>query len=378
MILRIPLYLPIQPTAIMLRFSTTILLALLPIFSLAQDTENTNPNRLFSSTVPIDITIQMDMQLVLNDTSEDPQYSAAKLIQKFDDNKIQVLDIKVKSRGNTRRNNSVCEFPPIKLNFKKESTLNTVFEGQDKLKMVTHCQESGDYQNYAILEYLAYKAYNLLTDYSYRVRLVNVIYQDTDQNYVDIHKTGFLIEDDDILAERIGGIITERRIWSPDSCEQKTIDLLSLFQFMIGNTDWWIHTRHNIDIVSLQNNELIPIPYDFDYSGIINAPYAIPSVQLPIRSVRERFFKGSCKSITEYEKTIDLFNSKNSSIVSLIENADFLDNKFKRTSLKYIEDFYQIINDQSKFNKYLNQTCEFLNIPPDKASVAHGNKTNSR
>ena len=374
MILRISLYLPIQPTTIMLRLSTTILLALLPIFSFAQDTKNANPNRLFSSAVPIEITLQMDMQKVLNDTSEDPQYSAARLIQKFDDNKIQVFDIKIKSRGNTRRINSVCEFPPIKLNFKKESTLNTVFEGQDKLKMVTHCQESDDYQNYAMLEYAAYKTYNQLTDYSYRVRLVNIIYQDTEQYYNDIHKAGFLIEDEDFLAERIGGTITERRIWSPDSCEQKTVDLLSLFQFMIGNTDWWIHTRHNIDIVSLRSNELIPIPFDFDYSGIINAPYAIPSQQLPIRSVRERFFKGSCKSYTEYEKTIDLFNNKKSSIFSLIENADFLDNRFKRISTKYIEDFYEIINDQSKFSKYLNKTCEFLNKPPDRASVENNNK----
>ena len=374
MILRISLYLPIQPTTIMLRLSTTILLALLPIFSFAQDTKNANPNRLFSSTVPIEITLQMDMQKVLNDTSEDPQYSAARLIQKFDDNKIQVFDIKIKSRGNTRRINSVCEFPPIKLNFKKESTLNTVFEGQDKLKMVTHCQESDDYQNYTMLEYVVYKTYNQLTDYSYRVRLVNIIYQDTEQYYNDIHKAGFLIEDEDFLAARIGGTITERRIWSPDSCEQKTVDLLSLFQFMIGNTDWWIHTRHNIDIVSLRSNELIPIPFDFDYSGIINAPYAIPSQQLPIRSVRERFFKGSCKSYTEYEKTIDLFNNKKSSIFSLIENADFLDNRFKRISTKYIEDFYEIINDQSKFSKYLNKTCEFLNKPPDRASVENNNK----
>jgi hypothetical protein len=226
--------------------------------------------------------------------------------------------------------------------------------------MVTHCQESEDYQNYALLEYLAYKTYNNITDFSYRVRLVNVTYKDIKQNYPDIKKTGFLVEDDELLAERIGGAVSAKKIWSPDSCDQKIVDIFSLFQFMIGNTDWWIHTRHNVDLVKIQDCEqLIPIPFDFDYSGMINTPYAIPSAQLPIIHVKDRFLKGSCYNEGHFTEVIKLYNSKKQAVLSTMENANFLDKKYKKKSLKYIVEFYEIINDPESFNRYLNQSCTF-------------------
>jgi hypothetical protein len=227
--------------------------------------------------------------------------------------------------------------------------------------MVTHCQESDEYQNYAMLEYLAYKTYNTLTEYSYRVRLVNVIYQDTKQNYPDIQKSGFLIEDDELLAERSNGTITSERIFSQDSCEQQMVDIFALFQFMIGNTDWWIHTRHNVDILKLEDEALIPLPFDFDYAGMINTPYAIPSRELPIANVKDRFFKGSCKPPENYNSSINLFNDKRNEIIQLIQNAEFLDNKYKKNSIRYIEDFYGIVNNLKKFSQYVYGTCDLAN-----------------
>lgn len=346
-----------QPTAKKLFIKAFLILALAPLFTSASDAV---PTSLFTNLEPLELILQMDMQKVLNDKSEDPEYSPAFLIQVLGDNDIQAFNIKIKARGRTRRITDVCEFPPLKINFVKKSTKNTVFEGQDKINMVTHCQESEDYQNYALLEYLAYKTYNNITDFSYRVRLVNVTYKDIRQNYPDIKKTGFLVEDDELLAERIGGAVSDKRIWSPDSCDQKIVDIFSLFQFMIGNTDWWIHTRHNVDLVKIQDCEqLIPIPFDFDYSGMINTPYAIPSAQLPIIHVKDRFLKGSCYNASHFTEVIKLYNSKKQAVLSTMENADFLDKKYKKKSLKYIVEFYEIINDLESFSRYINQSCAF-------------------
>lgn len=352
-------------------FKATLILLAIPLCSIAADDDNSDPNTLFISEEPLELILQMDMTQVLNDKSEDPEYSQAYLIQKLGDNKINAFNVKMKARGHTRRIASVCEFPPLKINFEKESTRNTVFQGQDKIKLVTHCRGSDEFENYAMLEYLAYKTYNILTDNSYRVRLVNIVYKDVKQKYPDIEKSGFLIEDDDLLAERLGGEITDKRIWSSDSCEQNAVDLFSLFQFMIGNTDWWIHTRHNVDILKLENDDLIPIPFDFDYAGIINTPYATPSDQLPIIEVRDRFFKGSCYTTNHFEQTIELFNAKKASIMAMLENADFLEKKYRKTSQNYVEGFYRIINNPEKFSKYLDRACEFVNTIPDKA--AHKN-----
>jgi hypothetical protein len=333
----------------------------------ASNPEGKSP--LFSSSEPLELILEMDMQKVLNDRSEEPEYNAALLIQKLPEKKIRTYNIKVKARGNTRRIKNICEFPPLKLNFRKGDTDNTDFQGQDKVKMVTHCQNNYEFENYAVLEYLAYKTYNALTDNSYNVRLVKVLYRDIRRNYPDIEKSGFLIEDDDMMAHRLGGVISEKKIWSPDSCNQESVDLFSMFQFMIGNTDWWIHRRHNVDIVAVENKGLIPVPFDFDYAGIINTPYAIPSPALPITQVRERFFKGSCKTTESYQAVINEFNKNKNEILGVVKETDFLSNRVKKSTANYIETFYNIINDPDRLGQYINQACEHLYHIPGQATT---------
>ncbi len=348
---------------------TTFLLLALIISHLGGAKNPFDQSPLFSSSEPLELILEMDMQKVLNDKSQDPQYNAALLIQKLSENRIQTYNIKVKARGNTRRINDICEFPPLKLNFKKDDTENTVFHGQDKVKLVTHCRDNYEYENYAVLEYLAYKTFNALTENSYNVRLVKVIYRDIRRDYPDIEKSGFLIEDDDMMAQRLGGVISDKKIWSPDSCNQDAVDLFSMFQFMIGNTDWWIHKRHNVDIVATKNQELIPVPFDFDYAGIINTPYAIPSPMLPITQVTDRFFKGSCKTTESYQDVIGKFNRSKSNILEVVQETDFLTNRVKKTATNYIEGFYRIINDPEKLGQYINQACEHLYHMPGQATT---------
>ena len=362
------IYLQTQLTTKMTQFKVTLLFLLVPFLCLAQG-QNSAKNKLFDDTKPIELILQMDMQKVLSDKSKEPEYSPAFLIHKIDSKTIQTFNIKIRARGKTRRISNICEFPPLKINFIKKSTKNTIFDGQDKIKMVTHCNESEDYQNFALLEYLVYKTYNNLTDYSYRVRMVNVIYKDVNQNYPDLIKSGFLIEDDELMAKRVSSNISDKKIWSPDSCDQAATDIFSLFQFMIGNTDWWIHTRHNVELISTEDNKLIPIPFDFDGAGIINTPYAMPSPQLPIVRVRDRFFKSTCRTMdySDYRQTIELFNQRKNAVFSMLEEATFLDKKYRRSSERYLNDFYEIINDPEKFSKYISQNCEFVNTIPDRA-----------
>ena len=201
--------------------------------------------------------------------------------------------------------------------------------------------------------------------------MFNVVYKDINQEIPAVSKSGFFIEDDDQLAKRIGGTISDKKIWSGDSCESYAVDIFTVFQFMIGNTDWWIQHRHNVDLISLSDDKLIPIPFDFDGAGFINAPYAMPSPQLPIINVRDRFFKSSCKpkkKYYDYEQTMKLFNQKKNAILSMLENASFLDKWFRKTSMKYISDFYEIINDPDEFSTYISQNCEYIDNPPQSSS----------
>ena len=295
---------------------------------------------LFMHDKPMELILETDIDALRQDRSEDPEYIASKLIHKLPENRAHIFDMKVKPRGGTRRFSGICDFPPLKLNFKKNSTVATEFDGQDKLKFVAQCRQNNDFENYLLEEYLVYKTYNILTDESYRVRLVHLTIKDShDPNYI-LKMKGFLLEDDEALAVRLGASPHKEKVFSQDSCLQSSMDRFALFQYMIGNTDWYVTTNHNTDIFATSDQSLIPVPFDFDGAGVINTIYAKPSDMTPINSVRERFYKGNCTDPESFRQTVALFLNKKSEIYDLYLSFDALPQRIIRKSLKYYDKFY--------------------------------------
>ncbi len=333
------------------------------VFAIAIPLQECHGQTLFDETKPLEITLSMDIQHLLGDTSSATDYIPAILIEYKDQGKKSEYAIKVKAAGNTRLNENVCEFPPIRINFKKSELENTSFAGQDKIKLITHCRDLDDFENYVMLEYLAYKSYNFFTDFSYQVRLAKITYRDISGNFPETTKTGFFVESDEQMSARVGVKISDKKIWSADSCKQEAVALLTLFEFMIGNTDWWIHTRHNVDIVEFPNGDLIPLPYDFDYAGLVETPYSVPSKLLPITMVRQRFLKGDCREIEYYQDAINTCKAHKADILNLIEGTTQLDRKSQKTAINYIEDFYKIIDSPEQFQKFIKTSCEYFSNP---------------
>jgi len=315
---------------------------------------------LFVSEEPLKFTLIIDTRELKKDESDDPQYSDGQLILQEDASNEKTFDIKVRARGISRRKGDFCSFPPLKLNFKKKDVEGTVFEGQDKLKLVTYCQDQDIYESYVLKEYLIYKFYNCLTPYSFKVRLAEITYKDINDKGKDVQRYGFLIEDDDIMAERNGGQISEVLMSNHDRCERNTLDVFTLFQFMIGNLDWWIASpvQHNVKVVVLANGDAVPIPYDFDYSGVVNASYAIPPEILPVKNVRERYFRGYCRLSGTYELVVEKFNQQKECIYSNVNNFKPLDEKYKKDIIKYFDDFYNIVNDPKQIKRKVYDMCE--------------------
>jgi len=323
---------------------------------------------LFQEDSPLVLTLEADLVTIINDKSEEPEYTQGLLIQNHENYKISAFEIKVKPRGNTRRVTSLCEFPPLRFNFKKKLVANTIFEGHDKLKFVSQCRKEQDFQNYVLEEYLLYKTYSILTDESYRTRLVNITIKDIKLRVPTITMTGFLIEDDETLAKRLDARKYENTLYSQDSCAPSAVDRLSMFQYMIGNTDWYINTKHNTDIFEVKkDNELIPVPFDFDFSGVINTTYAKPSKEIPITQVKQRYFKGSCRDELGYDQTIQLFNERMDEIYSLYNSFDLLPKSIIKKSLRYYTKFYKIINDQELIDASFYRACN-SNYPKLSAS----------
>ncbi|MDZ7606325.1 MAG: hypothetical protein U5K79_12230 [Cyclobacteriaceae bacterium] len=330
--------------------------------AIAQDSTATNTIKspLFAAETPIEFTLKLDVKAVKNDNSDDPQYSDGSLILKNPGAGTKEFSLKVKARGHARRVYDFCTFPPIKINFKKSEVKGTVFDGQDKLKLVSYCRDINDYEYLVLKEYLIYKIFNLITPNSFEVRLAQVTYQDINDSGKPITRYGFLIEDDEQMATRTGGKLTDVMLANHDRCERNSLDIFTIFEYMIGNTDWWMARpkTHNVLLVAMSNGNILPIPYDFDYSGLVGASYAVPDEKLGTKDVKERIFRGYCRFPGTYEKTAEIFMAKRQDIFSLVESFELLPEVQRKIMIKYLEAFYSDIENPQTFNTKINKACE--------------------
>lgn len=273
------------------------------------------------------------------------------------------LDVSIRTRGNFRR--MYCELAPLQLNFKKSQVTGTLFDGQNKLKLVAPCMDTPSFQRYVVLEYLAYRILEILTDYSYRTRLIRLSYVDSDENLEPWTSVTFVIEDDADMAERLGlERIKVPRVSFAELDREKTA-VAELFQFLIGNNDYSVLKTsagedccHNSDVLAVDEAGLkIPIPFDFDFAGLVDAPYAAPPSHLPINEVRHRLYTGLCHPEGILEDAIAHFQDKREEIFALIENLQELSNRGRRDARQYVDSFYDILDKPKRLQKEVYERC---------------------
>jgi len=270
----------------------------------------------------------------------------------------QEYTIKIRARGNMR--NKVCFLPPLKIDFKKRDLVAAgIKEEFDDLKMVVRCKNSDSYEDYLLKEYLTYKLYNTLTDVSFRVQLIKLTLEDIEGKQKNIEAFAFLIESIEELAERVNGRIIGNQLFSAKYLDPIAYDRMCLFEFMIGNVDWHIIKQHNTKIVGLPEKKLIiPIPYDFDFSGLVSTPYATPHTKLPILDIRERYYLGPCREENAHDPIFELFNKKKTELIATIEEFELLGPKPKKSMLSYLQSFFEILDNPKSYNSQIVKHCD--------------------
>lgn len=273
------------------------------------------------------------------------------------------LDLKVRARGNSRMR--VCDFPPLRFNFKKGNTAGTVFEGQDKLKLVTRCKRADRYQADALEEYAAYQIFSLLSDASFRTRLVHLTYNDTDGRLPEAYRSsyGFLIEPLDQLVSRVGGSHSELPGVSLRQLDKQQAALVYVYQYLIANTDWSFvaseegeNCCHNIELVKIGDKHL-PVPFDFDLAGIVNAAYARPDPSLRISKVTKRLYRGFCTDNDTLRGALQSVVSREDEILGIIDGLPMLDEKVKENRVEYLENFFEKARDEDKMISMFEKRC---------------------
>jgi hypothetical protein len=310
---------------------------------------------LFKSDEIIKIELRANFSAIQQDRTGNPVYHDCELVY-YDSNKVEIkLFVRLMVRGNFRLKPENCSFPPLSVHFRKNEVENTLFKNQDKLKLVTPCQNEIDVFD----EYIIYKMYNLVTDKSLKVRLVKIRYFDTSTGEMVFEKYSFFIEDKKHFEERNN--CTEITVnMFPFALEKENVKQVSMFQYLIGNKDWFFNTRHNILLMQPNDSSSVPyaVPFDFDFSAFVNAAYSkpkgVPDDLLPSR----RIYKGLCYTPAEFEEIFDFYRKLKPEFEAIIINMELLPKSDKKLRIKYIQDFYKIISDKELFKKEFLDVCK--------------------
>jgi len=315
---------------------------------------------LFDADESLNIVLEFPLKTVLKEAADRPVVDGTAHYVNAEGETVS-LPVQISTRGRSRL--EACKFPPLSLTVKKKSAKGTVFEGQKKLKIVTHCRNNSIFKSYVQQEYGIYRAFNVLTDISFRVRPLNVTYRDTENESAEIQEPAFFIERIGEIAERTQLKRQRVRRVEVTQLDPAYATLHALFQFMVGNTDWSVKMApedsdccHNGRVLSPPGESLgwMVVPYDFDQSGIVNPRYAAPAPQLGISTVRQRLYRGRCIHNDQLDGVIGLFNERRAEL----EEALFPDGiRNVKSAAGYIASFYRTINDAKQRERSIEKRC---------------------
>ena len=323
----------------------------------AQELVNTDQDNqvteLFLTNDPIPVKLRYSNKVLRKETN-DSTYIDSEIKYMTSDDSWKTLEVKIRARGNYRREN--CYFPPVKMKIKKSVSAGTLFEGNKKLKLVLPCVLQNDYNDKVLKEYMAYKLYELVSPYHFNTRLLDIDFTDEKGQKVKSYTVkGFFIEDIDRVKDRCNGKQVKRSIHpleQDDLCSVRN----DFFQFMIGNTDYSSAYRHNEKLLFVDSN-IMPVPYDFDMSGLVDASYAVVSqVQgevLSITDVTHRLYRGFKRDESTYQSVRKEFLNNKIKMLTIVNDLEssFEDPKEFDTARSFINDFFEVISNDASYKK---------------------------
>jgi hypothetical protein len=317
---------------------------------------------LFLSDAPLAITLEMPIKTIVKDAEDKPVVDGILHFVDSDGSAVAV-DMTMTTRGRSRLD--YCKFPPLKMNIKKKQAKGTLFAGQNKLKIVTHCRKGDTHLRYLRQEFGIYKAYNELTDFSYRARWITVTYKDSAGEEDDEIHDAFFIESLREIAERHNREPVMANRVNSSFLEPVEASRYALFQYLIANTDWSMLKGpgeegccHNGRILmeAGSSSNWVVMPYDFDQAGLINTKYAMPADGLGIRSVRQRVYRGRCRHNPQLVDTMAQFNDKRADLERHLVPVE-ISKGSQKTARKFVNAFFDIINNPKKYQREFYGDC---------------------
>ena len=312
---------------------------------------------LFASDTILRITLTGDWKALGGDRDTlHPKLRPGTLVYADSGGRVVKIPVDLSTRGHFRLSRATCSFPPLRVSFDSGGTKHTLFAGQRALKLGVHCNNSELYEQYVLREYLAYRTHNLVTPLSFRARLARVRYVEARDTSKVTERWGMFVESEHELGERLGGKVITARGGLYDDVADSSAALLGLWEYFIGNTDFSMGALHNVRLVASPQG-MVAVPYDFDFSGLVDTRYSSPDPRLPIKTVRERLYRGPCLTDEQVAAAAAHFTSKRDAIKTLYESFQPIDRGYAKHALDYFDDFFNAARDTRRFARSLKDSC---------------------
>ncbi len=315
-------------------------------------------DQFFETDEPLHLTLEFDIR-DFRRTRADEEYADARLLHHINDTCYIPFEVRLRTRGIFRK--SHCYIPPFWMNIKDANIRAEGLEGVKKMKIVTHCMRKDYYQDYVLKEYLAYKLYNIITPISFRVRLLYITYVDNGRNDKIYEGWAFAIEPKELLAKRLDAIYIDNDELSMQHMNERVMDRLCMFNYMLGNTDYSIAGCHNIKIFMHKDGDpqgYLPVPYDFDFTGFVNTIYAKPAANTNISKVTQRYYTGPCRTDEAYQAVMDEFREHSIEMHRVMQTFEHLALKPKLEMLGFVESFFDALDSQTFIEWKLRISCK--------------------
>ncbi|MGC9471968.1 MAG: hypothetical protein ACP5D1_10530 [Bacteroidales bacterium] len=312
---------------------------------------------LFASDEMIELNVRADLQKLLNDRGEEGERHPGLLEYTTFSGDCDSFPVMLETRGNFRKRPENCDFPPLMLRMEEDEVEGTLFRGQDRLKLVTHCRTHQElFESLVIKEYLIYRWYNALTPCSYRVRLARIRYFDRQSGELYTENNGFILERTRDMAARLGGEPVDFAGIHPLRLSHQHYTLLALFEYLIMNNDWAVEVLHNVKLVSRgPGYPLIPVGYDFDWSGLIDAPYR--EVTSQEMEAGDLMYKGLCGEKEVLWQVIGHYLDRKEELYRLVEQCGHISPEDAVQMTERLDKFFALLNNRRQVRRVLLHSC---------------------
>jgi hypothetical protein len=318
------------------------------------------PDSFFTQQNPLKIALNISLKEV-EKSRKDSLFLKQQLYFLNSSNIMDSLKVGIKERGNFRSRE--CYFPPLWIKIKPKVAKGTPFEGNKKLKLVLPCYNKEGKNALILKEFLCYKLMEEVSIYSFQTRLVDVdLTVVRGKKKTNTQLKGIFIEDLEKVATRLHAKPLKNIRIHPNALHDTSAVRFEMFQYMISNTDWSTVYQHNTKLIVKGTNHYISVMYDFDMSGLVDAPYSVVSVvngeQLPVNHVTERIYRGVCRDPGVMEYVRQEFLSKQEKYLSIPDdlNGELPADEIEHIK-KYLGEFFETLKSDKYFNADILNRC---------------------